>query len=327
MRFTLSTLFLGLAATLAVAKPLSMDPVRVLVDCSFAGHVTIVAVERGDWMGEKARGKIRVRVAGDPALVLRGLHRVGTEFELLPFSGGPMSCSDTLDKLRKSGESVFLAASGDQVAFVARRIEAEKGWYRLETWCDYNAWWMYSTESFGRRVEKSPMTTIEAPWSELAGRLNETRTATLRELGRRFARPDARPIVAASIPALLADLGGVDHAKRTAAETRLEAEGREHLAALRAALDETKSLEQRARLGRLVARLASPGEALEAWWRARKEPELEARLLLEVISAAGSRPAFTDRLRALTGRVSPPLRFTGEPSAAKLVELWRERYR
>lgn len=172
-QFCLVVLLLSGASHLAEAKPRSSQADTLLDQSKWVAQVQILSVTPAAAKG--VRPRIEIRVSDDAEKVYRGT-KPGAKRSVQPL---PFSDDGTLADLGALvGTKTLLLMvvnKKDQVEFVGQPKKGKKGEsFRLRSWYDFNAWWIYSTDKkFGTRVEidGGPMQTLDLSAKQIRQRL------------------------------------------------------------------------------------------------------------------------------------------------------------
>lgn len=341
MRKYLKTVSLSVVAVLVWAgvvwaKPLGIVANDVMDRALLIAEVQILDVRippatgRGGMLAAD-QGQIRLRVTNDPEGVFRGFAMLGQELELFPAQGGPSGCAGDLTKLAASGERLLVVVTQDRRVILAGKPRDEDGkrTYRLRSWCDYNAWWVWSTDkAFGTSVK------LENDWgSMLDVGAQEVRTRYLKEhteflgLASAFLLNEPTLMSAAEFSEQVKRLGSEEPQAREDAQKALLEGGRWSIRELRNAKVRSSELEAQTRLNAILAALALYDAAFSSCEAAReKGPEAEARLLLAAWPALdaphGERAAA--HLAKLAAQRTPALSVPAGATPEALVELWNK---
>lgn len=313
------TMLILCLALLHIEKPVGVQADVLMDQAVWIAEATIVEVEAADWGGENGRrGRVRVQVTRDPARVFKGFAQMGRTLDLTPPAWGPQGCTTDLAALVARKETVLVAALKDGTfPFVGQRLEA--GGWRLRSWCDYNAWWIWSTDkNFGTSVKLDGDwgTTLELTGAQIAGRYQGF---VMLQTG--FLLGTTRPLPEAELAKLMEPLGAEDPAVRDAATKVLIERGAGSIAEFRKAREAARDPEVQARLAGVLEALAEPVAAFDAAATAKKAgPDAEARILVMAHAA----PDEELRAKILA-------RLTELAAAAKLdpagdaVKAWQKR--
>ena len=158
----------------AWAKPLSLQPDKELVASAWAAEVTILGVAAP--FSDTDPALVRVRVTGRRDRLYRGRQHAGRELLVFPPTGGEESALKDLEQLIEPQSSVLMVVGPTgHIRFVGEPRQAgNKRLYRLRTWYDFNAWWMFSLDrTFGRVVTLpgNSMPTLEVSAATIRERL------------------------------------------------------------------------------------------------------------------------------------------------------------
>lgn len=170
---TLITVVLLGLTQLAWAKPRSSQADTVLENCQWAALVEIVSVKPAP--GKGWRPTIVVHVSSKADDVFRGA-KAGADIAVHPLPSSDDATSADLLQLVDTKERILMVVNDeDQVEFVGTPSKHKEGRrFRLRSWYDFNAWWIYSTDKkFGTPIKPSggPMQTLELREQEIRARL------------------------------------------------------------------------------------------------------------------------------------------------------------
>lgn len=226
------------------------------------------------WIAEatilEATDRIRVRITSDPERIFRGFSYLGKTVELSPPGWGPESCR--ADLAAERGSVLVVASKNGTIPMIGRLID---GSYRLSSWCDYNAWWIYCTDkSFGRSVKNDGefMSTIEVTAAEMAKRYPGESGSFLTKRDA-FLNGAAPELTADELAALIVRLGDDDPVERDAAMGTLTARARWCIADLRKAAETTRDPEVRQRLRLVLTDLSEYAAAYDAAMESRRRAD------------------------------------------------------
>jgi hypothetical protein len=157
----------------AQAKPRSSQADTVLDQCKWAAQVEILSVTPAQ--GKGLRPRIEIRVSDEAAKVYRGT-KAGAKLSVQPLPFSNEGTLADLGALVGTKKLVLMAVNKEnQVEFVGQPKKGKQGEsFRLRSWYDFNAWWIYSTDKkFGTRVELDggPMQTLDLSVKEIRERL------------------------------------------------------------------------------------------------------------------------------------------------------------
>lgn len=246
----LLVLILGLGG-----KPVSVAADREMDDAAWIAEATVVAD------GER----LIARITTDPDRVFKGFERMGAEVELTSPTWGPEAFRGDLGALT---EPVLVVARKDGVVpLVGARID---GAYLLRSWCDYNAWWIYSTDKeFGEKVEHDrPMSTLRLKPEAMATRYEKAR-APFNEAREAFLAGREPDLTADELADLVRRLGADEPADRDAAAATLVERGCWSIGPLRDAAADTRDPEVRTRIELVLRAHAMHAAAYDAAVKAR----------------------------------------------------------
>ncbi|MBE7465540.1 MAG: hypothetical protein HS116_18845 [Planctomycetes bacterium] len=341
MRKYLKTVALSVVAVLAWAgavwaKPLGIVANDVMDRALLIAEVQILEVRippatgRGGMLAGD-QGLIRLRVTNDPEVVFRGFAMLGQELDLLPAQGGPSGCAGDLRKLADSGERLLVVVTQDRRVILAGqpRDEGGKRIYRLRSWCDYNAWWVWSTDkAFGTSVK------LENDWgSMLDVGAQEIRTRYLKEhaefqgLASAFLLNEPALMNAAEFSEQVKRLGSEEPQAREDAQKALLDGSRWSIRDLREAKARSTELEVQSRLNAILAALALHDAAFSSCEAARgKGPEAEAKMLLAAWPAldAAHRERAGAHWAKLAALRDPAMNVPAGATPEALMEAWKK---
>ena len=323
-------LVLVLSLGAAPGKPVSVQADKEMDAAVWIAEATIEKVDPASWMGRASDGgKVHLKVTSDPGSIFKGHAKIGKTLELKPPGWGASSCTTYLsDFAGKKTSVLFVARKDGSFPLIGERVDgAAERTYRLRSWCDYNAWWIFCIDKkFGKSVK------IDADWGMT------TIEVTAAEIRRRYLKESA-PFVAKQVTFLtgarslmtdeelsrqLARLGSDDVSRRDAAMKALTEKGSWSIAALKKAAAGTRDPEIRARIQVALDGLAEFTAAYDTAMEVRKRGvEAEARLLVgawALLDKAHQGRAL-ERLRKLAADAKPPL----DAEETALVGAWRKR--
>jgi hypothetical protein len=158
---------------LAAAKPRSSQADKVLETCQWAAVVKVVRVQPAS--GKGLRPTISVRVSKDAADLYRGV-KAGAKLTVHPLPHSDDGTTSDLASFVGTDTTLLMVVNQEnQIEFVGepRLVKGQRS-FRLRSWYDFNAWWIFSTDkSFGTRVELDggPMQTLDLSHKEIKVRL------------------------------------------------------------------------------------------------------------------------------------------------------------
>ncbi len=341
MRIYLKTVSLSAVAVLAWAgavwaKPLGIVANEVMDRALLIAEVQILEVRIPPTSGRGAmqaadQGNIRLRVTNHPEGVFRGFAMLGRELQVLPAQGGPSGCAGDLTQLAVSGERLLVVVTQDRRVVLAGKPRDEDGkrTYRLRSWCDYNSWWVWSTDkAFGTNVKS------DNDWgSVLDVDAQEIQTRFLKEyteflgLAARFLLNEPALLSAEDFSKQIKHLSSEEPQTRENAQKALVEHCRWSIRELRDAKARNSDLEAQTRLNAVLVALALHDAAFSTCEAARgKSPDAEARLLLAAWPTLDlpHRERAGMHLAKLAARRVPALSVPAGGTPDALVEVWQK---
>lgn len=236
-------------------------PVLIAADREFDGaawiaEATVLAVDE----------RILVRVTSDPDAVIRGFDSMGVELELSPPTWGPDGCKADLAAVK--GSLLFVVRKDGTIPFVGAPAD---GAYTLRSWCDYNAWGIYSTDkTFGESVPTDDCFDTFRVKAEALAKRHEKDRAPFLEAKAAFLAGREPDLTVDELARLVRALGADAPEERDAAAQALVERGRWSIGPLREAAAAARDPEVKTRIELVLRTHAMYAAAYDAAAREKR---------------------------------------------------------